>query len=429
MSKFKAWLKKLLPRWLYSPFLPLYHLARGVLANIKYGFPARKLKIIGITGTNGKTTTANYIASILKASGAKVGLSSSAVFEIGGDRWDNDLNMTVSNPFTVQAMLKQMKDAKVDWVVVEVTSHALDQHRVWGVPFHTAVMTNLTPDALDYHHTMKRYAGAKAKLFKNARQEVILNRDDEWFDYFAKASKPAQFAYGTDLECDVRLLKANLRASGSKIKFLYGQQALVVELHLPGKFNVYNALAAAATGMGLELAPETVAEGLENLKAVPGRMEKIDAGQNFTVLVDFAHDGNAFRNVFSSIRPLTRGSVIAVFGGAGDRDPERWSGMGEAAGELADIAVITDDEPHSEDPVNIRTAVAGSVKKAGKARLFEVPDRREAIRKAFKLAKAGDTVLLLALGHQKFRVMGADKKIKWDDREVARELLQEVVKK
>lgn len=422
MSGFKKKLKKVLPHWLYAPFLPLYHYGQAISANLKFGKPAKELKVIGVTGTNGKTTTASYIASILRASGAKVGLATTAQFQMGDDLWDNELNMTVTNPFTLQKMMKRMKEARVDWVVLEVTSHALSQHRTLGIPFHTAVMTNLTRDHLDYHKTMERYASAKAKLLKVAKFEVVLNHDDEWFEYFAKASHQAQFTYGTNIECDIQLLKANLRADGSKIKFKYGNSEAVADLHLPGKFNVYNAMAAAATGLGLELSPETVIKGLEDLDAVPGRMEKIDEGQNFTVVVDYAHDGDAFRKVFESIKPLTRGSLIAVFGGEGERDPARWSGMGEAAGEMCDIAVVTDDEPLREDPAKIRSAVAKSVEKGGNAKLFEIADRREGIEKAFKLAKPGDTVMLLALGHQKFRLIG-DKRIPWDDRAVARELL------
>lgn len=422
MSKIKQRLKKTLPRWCYAPFLPLYHYGRALLANLKYGRPAKELKVIGVTGTNGKTTTASYIASILRASGAKVGLATTAQFQIGDETWDNELNVTVTNPYTLQKLMKRMKEANVEWVVMEVTSHALSQHRTLGIPFHTAVMTNLTRDHLDYHKTMEKYAAAKSKLLKAAKFEVVLNHDDEWFEYFAKATHQAQFTYGTNIECDIQLLKANLRADGSKIKFKYGNSEVVADLHLPGKFNVYNAMAAAATGLGLELSAETVTKGLEALDAVPGRMEKIDEGQNFTVVVDYAHDGDAFRKVFESIKPLTKGSLIAVFGGEGERDPARWSGMGEAAGELCDIAVVTDDEPIHEDPAKIRAAIAESVTKGGNAKLFEIADRREGIAKAFKLAKPGDTVMLLALGHQKFRLVG-DKRLPWDDRLVARELL------
>src|SRR5688572_29024118 len=227
MSNFKALLKKILPRWLYSPFLSPYHWLRAVAANIKYGFPARKLKVIAVTGTNGKTTTANYFTSILEAADFKVGLSTTALFKIGDEQWDNELNMTVTNPFELQALFKRMAEAKVDWVVLETTSHALAQHRIWGVPIHTAVITNLAPDHLDYHKTIEKYASAKGKLIKMAKNEVVLNRDDEWFDFFTKRSHKAHYTYGTNLECDVRLLKANLKPHGSKIAFNFGDEPLV----------------------------------------------------------------------------------------------------------------------------------------------------------------------------------------------------------
>lgn len=425
MSDFKALLKKILPSWLYSPLLDPYHFLRAVAANIKYGFPARKLKVIAVTGTNGKTTTADLIASVLEAADFKVGLSTTALFKIGNETWDNDLNMTVTNPYELQALLKRMKEAQVDWVVLETTSHALSQYRIWGVPIHTAVITNLAADHLDYHKTMERYAGAKAKLVKMAKQEVVLNRDDDWFEFFTKRSSKAHYTYGTNLECDVRLTKANLKPAGSKIGFNFGEESLVVDLKLPGKFNVYNALAAAAVGLGLQLKPSVVKRGLESLKGVPGRMEPVMAGQPFSVLVDYAHAPDAFIALFETMRPLTKGRLIAVFGGAGERDPNRWPGMGHAAGRLTDVAIVTDDEPHSEDPNKIRSIIVEAAKSEDKAKVVEEADRKQAFKIAFKMGLAGDTILLLCLGHQKYRLIG-NKKVPWDDRQVAREVLKDL---
>jgi len=322
MSNFKATLKKILPHWLYAPFLGPYHWLRALHANIKYGFPARKLNVIAVTGTNGKTTTANFIAEVLEAAGQTVGISTTALFKIGDESWTNDKNMTVTNPYELQALLKRMKESKVDWVVLETTSHALSQHRIWGVPIHTAVVTNLTPDHLDYHKTIEKYAAAKARLVKMAQKEVVLNRDDDWFEFFARHSSKAHYTYGTNLECDVRLTHANLKPHQSKISFQFGQEPLEATLRLAGKFNVYNALAAAAVGLGLRLKPSQVKHGLENLKAVPGRMEPVIAGQPFEVLVDYAHAPEAFTALFETMRPLTKGRMIAVFGGTGDRDPK-----------------------------------------------------------------------------------------------------------
>lgn len=428
MRRVKELIKQNLPPSVYRPFLSPYHLGRAVIANIKYGFPARKLKVIGITGTNGKTTTANFIASILEAAGYKVGLSTTATFQIAKKRWDNSLNMTVTDPFQLQALLKRMKVARVDWVVLEVTSHSLTQHRLWGIPIEVAVMTNLSEDHLDYHKTMEKYAATKARLMKRARRDVVLNRDDKWFNYFARSSNKAHYTYGTNVECDVRLEKAQLKPEHSTLRFQYGTEKLSAQLNLAGKINVYNAMAAATVGLGLELDQQAVTKGLQTLKGIPGRQEIIKVGQRFKVIVDYAHDTEAFRQLFKSLRPLTKGRLIAVFGGAGDRDPKRWPGMGKAAGQLTDIAIITDDEPHSEDPSYIRRTILKAAHEPGKAKVIEKSDRREAFKTAFKLAKPNDIVMLLCLGHQKYRAMN-EGMIPWDDRKVARELLKVSLKK
>jgi UDP-N-acetylmuramoyl-L-alanyl-D-glutamate--2,6-diaminopimelate ligase len=417
-------LKKLLPRRLVSPFLPLWHWLRAVAANYKYGRPARGLRVIGVTGTNGKSTTVNLIASILREAGYKVGASSSTNFVVGDEEWENQNNMTVTNPFALQKLLKRMKEANVEWVVLETTSQALDQHRTWGVPIHTAVFTNLSKDHLDYHKTMESYAAAKARLLKMAKHNVVLNHDDPWYGYFAQVSSQNKFTYGTHPDSDVRLTRANLKAHQSKLAFRWREQDLVTQLNLPGKFNAYNALAAATAVLVNDVKPQFVQAGLANLESVPGRMEYINEGQKFNVIVDYAHDGDAFVKVFESVRPLTRGKIIAVFGGHGARDHSRWPGMGKVAGAMGDTVIVTDDEPANEDPDVIRRVIGEYAKKAGDAEVFDIADRKTAIKKAFGLARAGDTVLLLCLGHQQYRAMANGQKVRWDDREVARELLK-----
>lgn len=424
MQKLIKLLKKVLPSGLVKPFLPLYHLAQAVAANIKYRFPAKQLKVIAVTGTNGKTTTAHYITSILEAAGYKVGLSTTAQFKIGERQWDNELNMTVTDPFKLQAMMRQMKEADVDWVVLEVTSHALMQHRIWGIPIHTAVMTNLTQDHLDYHKTMDAYAAAKGKLFRLAKYNSVLNHDDDWFDYFNQVAPQHKFSYGANAGTDVHLTKAALQADGSKLKFTYGQDGpeLTAHLQLLGRFNVYNALAAATVAHALELDKDFVARGMEAVAAVPGRMEAVKA-KDFSVLVDYAHTPDALKNVFETLRPLTRGKLIAVFGATGDRDKTKRPLMGEVAAKLCDVVIVTDDDPYTEDAEAIRNAVMIGTKFDGsKAKVHEVADRRKAIAKAFTIANRGDTVAILGLGHQHFRVVG-DAKQAWDDRQVAAELL------
>lgn len=418
-------LKKLLPRAVVKPFLPIYHLLRAMIANLRYGFPARKLKVIGITGTNGKTTTAHYIASILEAAGYKVGMSTTTTFKVGEKEADNEINMTVANPFAIQRLLKEMRTSKVDWLVLEVTAHSLSQNRLWGIPFHTAVFTNLTQDHLDYYQTMDNYATAKAKLFKHATQNAVLNHDDEWFNFFSQVASQHKYTYGVNADSDVRLIKANLRPNSTQITFQLMEKGVIeARLNLAGKFNVYNALAAASVGAALELSPEIIKKGLERVHQVPGRMEVIRAGQKFTVIVDYAHSPDALRNLFETLRPLTRGRLITVFGATGDRDKLKRPLMGTIAAKNTNIAIVTDDEPYTENPKAIRADVLEGAKMANaECEIIEIGDRRAAIAKAYELAKADDTVAILGMGHEKFRVIGT-KRVPWDERKIAYELLK-----
>lgn len=420
-------LKKALPRQAVKPLLPYWHFGRAVAANAIYLFPARKLNVIAVTGTNGKTTTSNYIASILMAAGYKVGLSTTAVFRIGDKDWDNQLNMTVENPFALNKLLKQMKKAKVQWAVIEFTSLGLHQRRVMGIPVHTAVLTNLTQDHLDYHGTMQNYAAAKASLFKRVKHNIILNRDDDWFEYFkARVGSHTLFTYGSAKTADVRVLKANLKPKGSKVLASFGGERYSWDLQLPGKFNVYNAMAAATAAVALAIKPAHIIKGLAGLEKVPGRMETIEAGQAFNVVVDYAHTPDALENVFETLRPITKRKLIAVYGAMGDRDKTKRPLMGQIGSEHCDVVIVTDEEWYTEKPGGIRRDVLkGAQHKGAKAEVHEVADRKQAIQAAFKMAKLGDTVAILGLGHQKYRVVDGEK-IEWDERQIARDLLDKL---
>lgn len=425
MQSFKKILKKLIPSSLLKPFLPGFHFLQSLVANIKYGFPARKLKVIGVTGTNGKTTTAIMIAKILETAGHKVGLSTSAQFQIADKKWENDQNMTVVDPFALQKLLKQMKQAGVEWAVIEVTSHALSQHRILGIPIHTAVLTNLSPDHLDYHKSIQNYAAAKAKLIKKAKNCVVLNKDDGWFNFFQKQTKVKTITYGTEKSADVVLSKAALSTKGTKFEVSHNENTEQFTLNLPGKFNVYNALAAISVGYNLGLTPEKVNNGLEAIKSIPGRFERVEAGQNFSVIVDYAHMPEAFDKFFESIKPLAEGKIIAVFGGMPLHD---YVGLGKSAGKWADVVVVADDEPMQEDPDVIRARVLDAVQSGGNAEALEQADREEAIKQAFAIAKKGDVVALLGLGNQQYRrVKGG--RVPWDERQIARKLLQQLYAK
>lgn len=424
MQKFKLLLKKIIPRSVLKPLLPMYHWVQALAAQIVTGFPARGMKVIAVTGTNGKTTTVALIGSILEAAGHRVGISSTAFYKIGDKMTVNDSNMTVTEPLKVAKLLRKMRADKVDWVVLETTSHALAQHRTLGIPVDTAVMTNLTQDHLDYHGTMKNYAKAKGKLFAKKPRNIVLSADDEWYDFFNKyPATEAKIAYGTDETADSRLTRATMTLSGSELTMMLREQKVKAKTHLVGKFNAYNTLAAAATAELLGVDREAIINGLAALKNVPGRMDMISSPEGFRVIVDYAHTADALKNVLETLRGLSRGRIIVVFGATGDRDKTKRPKMGAVVSKLAEIAIVTDDDPYTENPLRIREEVMGGMPEGkGAAELYEIGDRRGAITKAFELARRSDVILVAGLGHQNFRVMATGKE-KWNDRQVIEELL------
>ncbi|HXH26655.1 MAG TPA: UDP-N-acetylmuramoyl-L-alanyl-D-glutamate--2,6-diaminopimelate ligase [Candidatus Acidoferrum sp.] len=422
----KQLLKRLLPKELINRLVGPYHLLEAVAASARYGFPTRGMYVVQITGTNGKTTTSSFVASILKAAGHRVGVVSTAYFEIAGERIPNDKNFTNMNPRQLQPLLAQMRRAKVTHLVLEVTSIGLDQYRVWGIPCNAAVMTNLTQDHLDYHQTMENYAAAKSKLFARKPALIALNRDDEWFDYFNQFEAGEQkITYGTHDDADCRIKDVKLHQDGSDVKLdIDHQYHLKFHTQLPGKFNVYNATAAAAITYLMHIEAEDIEAGIAALEMVPGRLEPVDAGQAFQVFVDYAHTPDALQNVLETLRHLTKNRIIVVFGATGDRDKGKRPIMGEIVANLADRVFVTDDETYTEDAASIRSMIMEGIKKAGgEAKTEEVADRREAIEKAIKLARGNDTVLITGMGHEQYRIMNG-KREPWNDAKVAREVLE-----
>jgi UDP-N-acetylmuramoyl-L-alanyl-D-glutamate--2,6-diaminopimelate ligase len=429
MNGVKQIAKKILsvvPKGPQRAILNSYHWLVAVIASIRYGFPAKSMRVIMVTGTNGKTTTAAYIASILKTAGIKVGVCTTAYFDIGDERVDNDQNATVIHPMKLQAMLARMKQADVGFLVLEVTSHGLEQHRVWGIPCEVAVMTNLTQDHLDYHGTMEKYAEAKAKLFKREPRFVVLNHDDEWFGYFNQFTATEQkITYGADEDAECRIVDAKLTRGGTDMSFLVDHQTKIdTGTLLPGKFNVYNAAAAVATAYVLHIDLDQISTGIEALKGVPGRQERVDVKADYDVIVDYAHSPDAMEQLLGSLKELTKSRLILVFGATGDRDKEKRPIMGQIAAKLADRIVLTDDETYGEDPAAIRGMVMDGIEQAeGEAKTEEIGDRREAIKKALKIARRGDIVVITGMGHEKFRIMQG-KKTPWNDAEVVKELVK-----
>ncbi len=421
----KKLVRKLVPANAVTKLENTYRKSRGVFWQALYGYPARNLKVIAVTGTNGKTTTASYINSVLRAGNLKTAVYTTAYYEVAGAQVPNHTHMTVTSQKSVQSFFAKAKRAKVDYVILEVTSHALDQGRIAGVNVEVAVMTNLTQDHLDYHGTMERYAEAKSKLFTDYQaKHAVLNIDDQWFDFFMSRTVQPTITYGQRKDSSLHLKEYTLTPTGSTFKAQYKSHQLSMTTQLVGLFNIYNALASTSVGLALKLDPEAIKLGIASLANVPGRMEQINEGQDFDVVVDFAYTPDALQNVLSTLKEVTKGKISIVFGATGDRDTTKRPAMGKVAGKLADRIYLTDDETYTEDPVTIRDAVYAGIKRANaQDKTQVVDDRLEAIKLAFKEAKKGDVVLLTGIGHENYRNMGG-KKLPWDERQIARELLK-----
>lgn len=422
----KKLVRKVLPKSASRLAEESYRRSRRVLTHARFGFPARNARVIAVTGTNGKTSTCMFINATLKSAGFKTAMFTSAVVEVAGQAEPNHRHTTVPVTADLLNFFRRAKRTDVDFIVLEVTSHALHQHKLRGIPIEVAVMTNLTQEHLDYHGTMERYAEAKARLFNRYMQPTycVLNRDDSRYGYFARQSIGASSSYGQKGGSDVAIRNIKLAADGSDFELDIDGKKTAVHIHQTGEFNVYNATAAAAATAALGLTPEKIAKGLAGLDVIPGRMERVNAGQNFTVLVDFAATADALEQVLKAVRAISKGKIIHVFGACGDRDKSARRLMGEAVAKLADKIFLTDDETYTEDPDTIRKMVmTGIIQGKGQDKTTEIPDRRQAIKAAFKMAKKGDVVLLTGIGHENYRNM-AGQKLPWDEHQIARRLLR-----
>jgi len=421
--------KKVIPKDLFVAVAPYGHLAEAVVYNCAYGFPGRGMKVIGVTGTNGKTTTSFLIHRMLHEAGYSAGLMTTVAWAIGDEVQPQTQHMTNVPIPLLMKRLKAMKADGVEWLVLETTSHALSQYRTWGIPYSVAVLTNISQEHLDYHKTMERYIAAKQRLFKLAQrnqkglQMGIANADDRNGASFA-AETQNSILYGIEAG-EVRATNIAMDAAGIHYDAVAMDETYRISSHLPGSFNVYNTLAAVCVGRAVGLTRQEIEQGIASLPGVAGRMEPVNAGQTFSVIVDYAHTPDALENVLRALRGSTKGKLAIVFGATGDRDKTKRSPMGEVVAKLADRIYLTDDETYTEDPDAIRGAVLqGIVAAKGKQKTSMIPDRLEAIRTAFKEAKSGDTVLLAGIGHQDYRAMGGTKQ-PWDEREVARDLLKD----
>lgn len=406
----------------YNEAVLPYHFAQSVVAGFKYKFPSKKLHVIGVTGTNGKTTTCFMIWNMLNRAGLKTGIMTTVAW--GVDKLQPELgHMTTVDANTLNSRISKIANAGAEYLVLEVTSHALAEFRTLGISFDIAVFTNLTHDHLDYHKTITRYRNAKGKLFKKAKFS-ILNADDPATKYYKNLSHK-YITYGIK-NGENRAKDIKLSVSG--IKYSLGD--IKIETKIPGNFNVYNSLAAALVGKKLGLSNEQIADGISSLDSVEGRMNIINAGQPFTVIVDYAHAPDAIEKVFESVKGH-KGRIISVHGGAGRRDPSTRPIRGEILAKHSDIVIITEDDSRDEDPEKIAAGFITGATKVGKVLgkdLFKELDRKKAIKLALDMAKKGDLVLILGKGHEK-TILRADGPHKFEDIKVVEKLLQDINKK
>ncbi|MCL4387246.1 MAG: UDP-N-acetylmuramoyl-L-alanyl-D-glutamate--2,6-diaminopimelate ligase [Patescibacteria group bacterium] len=443
MEKILALGRKIIPKKLFRLGQPFYHFCLAFIANVIYRFPGRKIKAIGITGTNGKSTTSNLAVAILEEAGYKVGLSSTTNFQIGAKKWDNEIDRTMAGRFATIKLLRQMVNAKCDYAVIEVPSHGIAQFRVWGVLFDAAVLTNITHDHLDYHKTFENYVKTKERLFKNAassshkklrdrsgkkakvKKFIILNHDDPQYGRFNKNRADLNISFSTKNKRASLLAKEiEIKEDGVNFKLISYRGNIDFNLKLTGLFNVYNALAATAVGLSQDIKPETIKKALEKVRRIPGRLEVV-RGRGRTVVIDYAHTPDALENIYSTVREFTKGNLIAVFGATGDRDKAKRPVMGEIAGRMADIVYLTDEEPGSEEPETIIEEIAPGILKAGKKEdknYYKILDREKAIIEAIKNAETGDTIVVSGIGHQKFRLIKGIQ-TPWDERGIIEKAL------
>lgn len=384
----------------------IYHLGNAMLANIAYGFPGRKLTVIGVTGTDGKTTTTSLIYHILQQAGKKVAMVSTVDARIGEEVVDTGFHVTTPSSYQIQELLQKAAVKNMEYVVLEVTSHALDQHRAFGVPFTIGVITNITHEHLDYHKTYDRYVKAKMKLLK-AAQTAVINKDDESYPHLAKLTNKKIVTYGLTKDSDIN------------------PDVFPFTTKLLGEFNKYNCLAAIAVTKLLNINTDAIKKAVASYVPPKGRQE-VAYDKDFTVFVDFAHTPHSFKQLLPEIRKQTKGKLIHVFGAASMRDTVKRPIMGKISAEYADVIILTAEDPRKESVETINKEILKGMTK--KEKVISVTDRKEAIQQAIAMAKKGDTVLLTGKGHEKSMNYGRGEE-PWDEVALVQEAIEEKEKR
>ena len=403
--------------------------ALALMASTFYGHPSRDMVVIGVTGTDGKTTTTTMIHQMLLSAGRRVGSMSTVDIRLGDAVDPNDSRQTTLEALEVQEQLARMRDAGLKYAVIETSSHGLALQRVLGVEYDLAIFTNIAHEHLDFHKTIEAYREAKAQLIdltavsarKGIEKTAVLNRDDPSYAYLVERPIARRITYGLQLDADLKAERVEATPEGLWVQATTPLGPLALRLKLSGRWNAANALAAVAAGVAIGLTLDEIRTGLESYSGVSGRMERVDLGQPFSVIIDYAHTPQSLEKVLRELRPITRGKLIAVFGSAGDRDREKRPWMGEIAARLSDYAVFTNEDPREEDAMTILSDIAAGAEEVGWTegeQYARIEDRRQGIAHAVRRAGPGDTVLLAGKGHERSILIGRGKQ-PWDERAAA----------
>jgi UDP-N-acetylmuramoyl-L-alanyl-D-glutamate--2,6-diaminopimelate ligase len=408
----------------------IYHFFQALLANICFDFPGKKIKVIGVTGTNGKTTTVQMIGRILEESGAKIAVASTINFKINEKEWINKTKFTTLNSWKTLAFLNKAIKAGCKYLVLEVGSHALDQFRVWGIKFDIAVITNVTREHLDYHRTMKKYRQAKLKLFKKARVAIV-NLDMKDPQEFLQFKNEKKYGYTTQVQNSnekFKIIQAkNIRLKLNNTKYYIRDTRYL--LNIPGMFNVENALAATCVGLEYGILEEEIKRALEKIKGVAGRLESISNSLDLNIIIDYAVTPDSLEKLYDYLSKIKgSGKIISVFGSCGERDRGKRPIMGGIVEKMADYIILTNEDPYHEDPWQIINEVAKGIKnKEENKNFWKILDRRKAIVKALNLARASDTIIITGKGAEETMAIGK-KRIPWNDKKVILEELEKFKK-
>ncbi len=436
MNSIKKTIKKILP----EKVILLYHRVITGLAAFYYRYPSDDMIVIGVTGTKGKTSTVNFIWSVLTAGGYKVGLISSANIRIGKEERLNDYHMTMLGRFQAQKIIKKMAVKNCDFCIIETTSEGLKQHRANGINYDIGIFTNLSPEHLPSHnHSFENYKKAKGKMFeilskrkkmidgRSIEKMILANLDDDHADYYLDFESDLKITFGLqNVEADY--VAEKIREKDNGVEFEVNGKKF--EIEILGKFNIYNALPAIIIADKFKISNESTFSGIKNLKKIPGRMEEIEMGQPFRVIVDYAHEQKSMKNALSTLKKIAGdGKTILLLGAeGGGRDKSKRSLMGKIAAEKADYVIVSNVDPYEDDPEKIIEEIAFAAEENGKQKgvdLFTIADRRAGIKKSLSLAKKGDVVLITGKGaEQSITVDG--KTIPWDDRKVVAEELNKM---